>query len=72
MLALISMNLAIMNILPVPLLDGGHLLFLGIEKLRGKPLSKEVQGTLGLIFMFLLFGLMFLGLYNDIFKPIGK
>lgn len=72
MLALISMNLAIMNILPVPVLDGGHLLFLAVEKVRGKPLSKEVQGTLGMIFMFLLFGLMFLGLYNDIFKPIGR
>jgi len=66
----ISMMLAVMNILPVPLLDGGYLIFFGLEKLRGKPLSKEVQSRILGIFFFLLIGLMLLGLFNDVFKPI--
>jgi regulator of sigma E protease len=35
-------NLAVINILPIPVLDGGHILFLGIEKLKGRPLSNDV------------------------------
>jgi regulator of sigma E protease len=41
-LAIISINLAVLNILPVPVLDGGHLLFLGIEKIKGSPVSERV------------------------------
>lgn len=67
----ISMMLAVMNILPIPLLDGGYLVFFGLEKLRGKPLSKEVQSRILGIFFFLLIGLMLLGLFNDIFKPVS-
>src|SRR5262249_49335550 len=66
----ISMMLAVMNILPVPLLDGGYLLFLGLEKLRGKPLSKETQSRILGVSFFLLMGLMLLGLFNDVFKPV--
>ena len=40
--ALISMNLAILNILPIPALDGGHLMFLIIEKLTGKPVDEKI------------------------------
>ncbi len=43
MMATISLALAIFNLLPFPILDGGHILFLGIEKLRGKPLSTKTQ-----------------------------
>lgn len=67
---MISMNLAFLNILPIPLLDGGHLLFLGWEKLTGRALSKETQGKVGMIFFFLLIGLMVFGLFNDIFNPV--
>jgi len=66
----ISMMLAVMNILPVPLLDGGYLLFFGLEKLRGKPLSKQTQSRILAVFFFLLIGLMLLGLFNDVFKPV--
>lgn len=59
-MATISMALAIFNLLPFPVLDGGHILFLGVEKLRGKPLSiktQEVitQGALILLIMFVLY-----------------
>ncbi|MBY0359510.1 MAG: M50 family metallopeptidase [Candidatus Obscuribacterales bacterium] len=69
MVAMISLNLAFMNILPIPLLDGGHLLFIGLECV-GIRLRKETQGFISLLFMFLLLGLMFFGLFNDIFHPI--
>lgn len=68
----ISMMLAVMNILPIPLLDGGYLLFFGLEKLRGKPLSREVQGRILGFFFLLLIGLMLYGLFNDIFKPVTR
>ena len=42
-LALISVNLGIINLFPLPVLDGGHLLFLAIEKLKGGPVSERVQ-----------------------------
>jgi regulator of sigma E protease len=67
---LMSMNLAVFNILPIPLLDGGHLMFLGWEKLTGRPLNKDVQGRISQIFFFLLIALMLFGLFNDIFRPI--
>lgn len=71
MLVLISMNLAIFNILPIPVLDGGYLLFFAIEAVRGKPLKREVQQSILLLFFVLLIGLMLFGLFNDIFKPIN-
>jgi regulator of sigma E protease len=70
MVSMISLNLAIINILPVPMLDGGHMLFFTIEKLRGKPISLETRSRLSNFFALLLFGLMFWGLFNDIVKPI--
>src|SRR5262249_34846180 len=71
MLVLISMNLAIFNILPIPALDGGYLLFFAIEAIRGKPLPRELQQRILVLFFALLIGLMFLGLFNDIFKPVN-
>lgn len=70
MLAMISLNLAIMNILPIPMLDGGHILFFSIEKLRGKPISIETRSKVSNLFFMLLVGLMVWGLVNDIAKPI--
>ncbi len=55
--AMISIALAFLNILPIPVLDGGHLMFVGIEKLRGKPVSERMQGlsqTIGLVLLLLL------------------
>lgn len=71
MLVLLSMNLAIFNILPIPLLDGGYLLFYAIEAIRGKPLQREVQQSILFVFFVLLIGLMLFGLFNDIFNPIN-
>lgn len=68
--SMISLNLAIINILPIPMLDGGHMLFFTIEKIRGKPISLETRSRLSTIFALLLFGLMFWGLFNDIVNPI--
>jgi len=64
-LALISVNLGIVNLLPLPILDGGHLLFLAMEKSRGRPISEKIQNfsyRIGLIFLLLL---IVIALYND-------
>lgn len=71
MVCFMSMNLAFFNILPIPMLDGGHLLFLGWEKLTGRQLSRETQGRIGSIFFFLLIALMLFGLFNDLFRPVA-
>ena len=64
--ALISMNLAILNILPIPALDGGHLMFLIIEKIIGKPLDDKVIEKISSIFFSLLIILMLFIIFNDI------
>jgi regulator of sigma E protease len=66
--ALISINLAILNILPIPVLDGGHLLFFAIEALRGRPVSIRVREIAQQAGMFLLMLLMILVFYNDIVR----
>ncbi|CUX97264.1 sigma E protease regulator RseP [Candidatus Hoaglandella endobia] len=65
-LALISVNLGIINLFPLPVLDGGHLLFLAIEKLKGEPLSEKVQDFIYRISSILLALLMGLALFNDL------
>ena len=68
LMALLSASLAIFNLLPLPVLDGGHILFLALEKLRGKPLSpraQEVITNIGISFLILLMVLIF---YSDIMK----
>lgn len=71
--AMISLNLALINILPIPALDGGHLLFLIIEKVTGKPVSKKFVEGLSNFFFYLLIALMVIILYNDIHAwIIGK
>ena len=64
--ALISMNLAILNILPIPALDGGHLLFLLIEKITGKPVDEKIVDKISTIFFAILIVLMILIIFNDI------
>jgi len=67
-IALISISLAVLNLLPIPMLDGGHLLFFAAEAIRGKPLPESVQIIGQQIGMALLGGLMFLAFYNDIWR----
>ena len=64
-LALISVNLGIINLFPLPVLDGGHLLFLAIEKIKGGPVSERVQDFSYRIGSVLLVMLMGLALFND-------
>lgn len=70
--ALISMNLAILNILPIPALDGGHLMFLAIEKIIGRPLDDKVIEKISSIFFTLLIILMLFIVFNDITLLIRK
>jgi regulator of sigma E protease len=72
--ALISVNLGILNLLPVPMLDGGHLLFFAIEAVLGRPLSlrkREIAQQIGLALLMLL---MVFALFNDLTRifPVGK
>lgn len=71
-MAFLSVNLAILNLLPIPVLDGGHLIFLFIEGIRGKPLSLAVRLRLTQVGLFVLLGIMALALTNDLFRVIGK
>ena len=65
---LLSVNLGIMNLLPLPALDGGRLVFLLIEAIRGKPVPPEKEGMVHLAGMMALMVLMVLVLFNDITK----
>lgn len=68
---LITVSLAIFNLIPFPALDGGRLVFIGIEKATGKPVPRKVEGVIHLIGFILLFGLMILIVYKDIVSMIG-
>jgi len=67
-LALISVNLGVLNLLPIPVLDGGHLMYLGIEKIRGKPLPMEILERMQLIGVVLIGTLMVFAFYNDLMR----
>ncbi|MDU2110781.1 MAG: site-2 protease family protein, partial [Peptoniphilus lacydonensis] len=68
-LALISINLGVFNLLPIPALDGGKFLFLIIEAVRGKPIDEKIEQRLSLIGISILFSLM---IYVTIFNDIGR
>tara|TARA_B100000029_G_scaffold332851_1_gene325016 strand:- start:138 stop:1247 length:1110 start_codon:yes stop_codon:yes gene_type:complete len=70
MMAYISISLGLINLFPIPLLDGGHLMFYGFEKVLGRPLSQKTQEGFFRIGMFLLLSLMFFATFNDL-KDIG-
>lgn len=70
-LALISIGLGILNLLPIPILDGGYLLYFLIEAIRGKPLSDEAQQRGIMIGLLFIVGLMGLAFYNDILRLLG-
>jgi len=67
-LALISVNLGVLNLLPIPVLDGGHLVYLAIEKVRGKPLSIAVLERMQLLGVLLIGVLMIFAFYNDLMR----
>ncbi len=69
-MALLSVNLAVINIVPIPVLDGGQLIFLAIEKLRGSPLSMKARMMAQQVGVVLILGLIVMVTYNDILRVI--
>lgn len=64
-LALLSVSLGVLNLLPIPVLDGGHLLFYTIELLAGRPVPEKIQIVGYQLGLFMVLGIMVLALYND-------
>jgi regulator of sigma E protease len=71
-MGLLSVNLGILNLLPIPVLDGGHLLFLTIEGIRRRPLADRTMEMFQKIGIFLLISLMVFVFYNDIIRIIPR
>ena len=71
-LAVISISLGVLNLLPIPLLDGGHLLYYMVEVIKGSPLSDRTLQMGQQAGMFLLAALMALALYNDLFRLLPR
>ncbi len=69
-LAMINLNLFLLNLLPIPVLDGGHLLFISWEKSTGRPVSPPVYAAICNLFALALFALMFVAIYNAIAHPV--
>jgi regulator of sigma E protease len=69
-MAYISISLGLINLFPIPMLDGGHLMFYAFEKVLGRPLSQKVQEGFFRIGLFLLVSLMFFTTFNDL-KDLG-
>jgi regulator of sigma E protease len=68
LIALLCVNVGFINILPIPAFDGGRLLFLVIEKLRGKPMKAKTENIIHAVFFFLLMLLMIVITFNDIMR----
>lgn len=71
-LALFSVNLAVLNLLPIPILDGGHLMFLAIEAVRGRPLSVETRIRLSHVGLIIVVGLMLWANGNDVVRKVEQ
>ncbi len=71
-MAVLSVNLGIINLFPIPILDGGHILFFSVEALRRKPLTLRAQGLLQQVGIALLGSLMLLAFYNDLARLFAK
>ena len=70
LLVLITVNLGVLNLLPIPALDGGRLVFLAVEAVIRRPVSQRLQESLTLATFILLFGLMIFATYNDVLRLI--
>ena len=70
-LGAISLSLGILNLLPIPVLDGGHLLYYLIELVKGSPVSEQIQAKGQYIGLLALFGLMGIAFFNDILRLVG-
>ncbi|HED04928.1 MAG TPA: RIP metalloprotease RseP [Candidatus Fraserbacteria bacterium] len=72
LIALLSLNLGIINLVPFPALDGSRILFIFYELVRGKPIPAEKEGWIHAIGFFVLIGLLLLITYNDILRLLGQ
>ncbi|MBF8268885.1 MAG: RIP metalloprotease RseP [Gammaproteobacteria bacterium] len=70
-LAVVSLSLGVLNLLPIPLLDGGHLMYYLVEIVKGSPVSETAQGIGQQVGLAILIGLMGIAFYNDIIRLIG-
>ena len=70
MIALLSINLGLLNLLPIPILDGGQLLMIAIEKLKGSPVSEAILEYSTRVGIVLIVGLMVFAFANDIARFI--
>lgn len=70
-LAIVSISLGILNLLPIPILDGGHLLFYLVELVKGKPVSEHTEAVAARIGIMVILMLMMLALYNDLSRLLG-
>jgi regulator of sigma E protease len=71
-MALFSINLAVLNLLPIPVLDGGHLVFLLVEGVRRRPLSVVQRQRFTQIGFFVLVAIMALAIANDVSRVVGR
>ena len=67
-MALLSVSLGVLNLLPIPVLDGGHLMYYIIEAVKGSPVSEKIQMMGYRVGLFLVMGLMVFALYNDLMR----
>ncbi|HEY4555559.1 MAG TPA: site-2 protease family protein, partial [Lysobacter sp.] len=72
MLAMLSLSLGVLNLLPIPILDGGHLLYYLIELVKGSPVSERVIAAGQYLGLALIVGLMGLAFYNDIVNNLVR
>jgi regulator of sigma E protease len=70
-MALFSVNLAVLNLLPIPVLDGGHLMFLGVEAVRGRPLSLQSRMRWSQVGFVIVMAIMVWALANDVLRLFG-
>jgi regulator of sigma E protease len=72
LIAALSISLALFNVLPLPVLDGGHIVLLLIEKIRGKMLSQRVEGAITQVGLTFIIGLALMVTYNDVVRIFGS
>ncbi|MGH7461400.1 MAG: site-2 protease family protein, partial [Longimicrobiales bacterium] len=70
-MALFSVNLAVLNLLPIPVLDGGHLMFLAVEGIRGRALSLEQRMRLSQVGFVIVLAIMVWAVANDVLRLFG-
>ena len=72
LMAFLSINVGVINLLPIPAFDGGHILFIIIEKIKGSPVNPELENKIHTVFLILLMLLMVVITFNDILRLFGR